>query len=136
MTGRVVCDASALVALLVDSGPAGEWATNQFAGADLLAPHLVLYEAANILRRHERASLISADHAAQAHADLLDLAIELWPYDLLARRAWRLRANLSVYDAAYVALAEHTDTTLVTLDGRIAGAPGLTCAIATPGSNG
>lgn len=83
-------------------------------------------------RLPELASLVSADQAAQAHTDLLDLAIELWPYDLLARRAWDLRANLSIYDAAYVALAEHTDTTLVTLDERIAGAPDTRCVVATP----
>jgi predicted nucleic acid-binding protein len=133
MTDRAVCDASALVALLVDGGAAGEWATRELRGADLLAPHLALFEAGNILRRHELAALVSADQAAQAHADLLDLPIELWPYELLARRAWHLRANLSVYDAAYVALAEHTGATLVTLDSKLAGAPGITCTVATPG---
>jgi hypothetical protein len=44
--------------------------------AELAAPSLVLFELANIIRRHELAGLISADQAAQAHADLLDLAIE------------------------------------------------------------
>lgn len=134
MTGRAVCDASALVAMLVDGGPAGEWATRQLSGIDLVAPHLVLYETANILRRHERAALISADQAAQAHGDLLDLAIELWPYHLMARRAWDRRANLSLYDAAYVALAEETGAVLVTLDSKLAGAPGIACTVATPGS--
>lgn len=132
MAARVVCDASALVALLVDGGPAGQWATEHLSGADLLAPHLAPCETANILRRHELASLISADQAAQAHADLLDLSIELWPYDLLAARAWELRANVSIYDATYVALAEQVEATLVTLDARIAGAPGIRCAVLTP----
>jgi predicted nucleic acid-binding protein len=136
MTDRAVCDASALVAVLVDGGPAGEWATRQLDGADLLAPHLVLYETANILRRHELAALISPDQAAQAHSDLLDLTIELWPYALLARRAWRHRANLSLYDATYVALAEDSGAVLVTLDGKLAGAPGIACSVATPASNG
>ena len=75
---------------------------------------------------------MSGDQAAQAHADLLDLAIEYWPHELLALRAWELRENLSVYDASYVALAELTDATLVTLDRRIGGAPGLRCTVATP----
>jgi predicted nucleic acid-binding protein len=69
---------------------------------------------------------------SQAHADLLDLAIELWPYDLLATRAWELRLKLSIYDATYIALAEITDLTLVTLDKRLAKAPGTRCPIATP----
>jgi len=129
---RVVCDASALVALLLDGGPDGQWATKALRGADLIAPSLVGFEAASIIRRHGLAGLLSPDQAGQAHADLLDLAIEHWPYELLAPRAWQLRQDLSVYDASYVALAELTDATLVTLDRRISGAPGLSCTVATP----
>lgn len=132
MSTRLVCDASALVALLLDGGPDGQWVTQALSGADLAAPSLVGFEAANIIRRHALAGLVSADQAAQAHADLLDLAIEHWPYELLAPRAWQLRRNLSIYDASYVALAELTDATLVTLDRRISGAPGLRCTIAIP----
>lgn len=132
MTQRVVCDASAVVAVLLDAGPAGRWATDALTGADLAAPSLLPFEAADIIRRHELAALITADQAAQAHSDLLDLAIEQWPYDLLAPRAWQLRKNLTTYDASYVALAELLDTAIVTLDRRIARAPGLRCAVATP----
>ena len=132
MSTRVVCDASALTALLIDGGPDGRWAAEAFAGADLAAPSLIDFETANILRRHELSGLISPDQAAQAHTDLLDLAIEHWPYDLLAIRAWQLRQNLSIYDASYVALAELLGATLVTLDRRIGRAPGSRCAIATP----
>ncbi len=130
VTKRVVCDASALVAVLGDAGPAGRWAGEQLDGAELAAPHLVLVETANVLRRHERAALMSADQAAQAHADLLDLPIELWCYAALAPAAWRLRQNLSIHDATYVALAELTEATLVTLDRRLAAAPGVRCAVA------
>ncbi len=133
MNGRVVCDASALVALLLDGGPDGHWVSRALSGADLLAPSLVGFEAANVIRRHDLAGQVSTDQAAQAHADLLDLAIESWPYEVLAPRAWQLRQNLSVYDASYVALAELTGATLVTLDERIRGAPGLRCTVATPG---
>ena len=80
MSARVVCDASALVALLLDGGPDGRWATQALGGADLAAPSLVGFEVANVIRRHELAGIVSADQAAQAHADLLDLAIEHWPY--------------------------------------------------------
>lgn len=136
MSARIVCDASALVALLLDSGSDGRWVTDATAGSDLAAPSLVQFEAANIIRRHELAGIVGADQAAQAHADLLDLAIEPWPLELLAARAWELRHNLSSYDASYVALAELIGATLVTLDARIGGAPGLQCAIATPPASG
>lgn len=132
MSSRVVCDASALVALLLDGGADGRWVADTLAGAELAAPCLVSFESANIIRRHELAGLVSRDQAAQAHADLLDLAIEHWPYEILARRVWELRHNLSTYDASYVALAELTGATLVTLDRRISRAPNLRCAIAAP----
>jgi predicted nucleic acid-binding protein len=132
LTRSLVVDSSALVALLVDAGPDGSWAADQLTGALLSAPHLAPFEVANVLRRHERAGLVTADQAALAHADLVDLGVELWPYDLLAARAWALRSNLSLYDGAYVALAELTGSTLVTLDRGIAAAPGIRCALATP----
>ena len=133
MTSGRTCDASALVAALVDGGAGGSWASAELsATGNLFAPHLAVFEAANILRRHELAQIITADQAAQAHADLLALPIDLWPYELLAQRAWELRVDLSVYDGAYVALAELTETTLVTLDERIARAPNVRCTVATP----
>lgn len=132
MTVKVVCDASAVVAALIDGGPDGEWAADVLAGADLAAPALMTFEVANILRRQEQAGLSSPDQTAQAHADLLALRVELWPYELLAARAWELRHNLSTYDASYVALAELTGSSLATLDTRLAAAPGLRCPVLTP----
>ncbi len=129
MSTRVVCDASALTALLIDGGRDGKWVTGAFSGADLAAPSLVGFETANIVRRHELAGLISPDQAAQAHADLLDLAIEHWPFELLGTRAWELRLNLSIYDASYVALAEALECPLLTADARLANAPGTRCTI-------
>lgn len=132
MSARVVCDASALVALLLDGGADGQWVTDTLAGSELVAPSLVTFEAANIIRRHELAGLVSPDQSAQANGDLLDLPIELWPYEILAARAWDLRRNLSSYDASYVAAAEATGASLVTLDRRIARSPGLRCTVVTP----
>ncbi|WP_068119055.1 type II toxin-antitoxin system VapC family toxin [Nocardioides massiliensis] len=132
MRPRVVCDASAVAAVLLDAGPDGRWATDALTGADLAAPSLLAFETANIIRRHELAVLITADQAAQAHSDLMELAIEQWPYELLATRAWQLRPNLTTYDADYVALAELIGAPLVTLDRRIERAPGLRCRILTP----
>jgi predicted nucleic acid-binding protein len=132
VSSSFVCDASALAALLLDSGPDGQWVTQTVESGEIAAPALVTYETANVIRKHELAGQVSPDQSAQAHADLLDLAIELWPYDLLAARAWELRMNLSIYDATYVALAELTGLTLITLDERLAKAPGTKCRIATP----
>lgn len=132
MSARVVCDASAVVAVLADSGSAGAWAARQLGESALIAPALMPFEVTNILRRHELAGQVSADQATLAHADLVDLRVELWPYDLFAARVWRLRGNLTAYDASYVALAEMLEVPLVTLDHRIARAPGVRCDVRTP----
>lgn len=135
MRTRVVCDASAVVAVLLDAGPDGRWAAAALTGADLAAPSVLPFEAANIMRRQELARLLDPGHAAQAHADLLDLAIELWPYEVVATRAWQLRRNLTAYDAGYVALAELLDGPLVTLDRGISRAPDVRCPVRTPAAD-
>ncbi len=132
MTERLVCDASALVALLLDGGADGEWVTARLSGAVLVAPALVDFETSNVIRRQEMAGVVSPDQAAQAHADLMALLIERWPYELLGSRVWQLRQNLSGYDASYVAVAEQIGAPLITLDSRLGRAPGPRCAIETP----
>lgn len=132
MTRRLVCDASALVTALLDAGENGQWVADQLSGAELFAPALLPFECANIIRRHELGGLISADQAVQAHADLVDLPVEFWPYEAVAPRAWELRNNVTIYDAAYIALAETLGAPLVTLDRRLQRAPGIACAVDAP----
>ncbi len=132
MSPSAVCDASAVVALLLDSGSDGQWVTETLSGASLIAPSLIMFETSNIIRRHAMAGLVSADQATQAHGDLLDLSIEQWPYELLGSRVWELRKNLTSYDASYVAVAELVDAPLVTLDRRIRRAPNLRCTVTVP----
>ena len=128
---RVVLDSSAVVALLADAGPTGEWVKNLTASAALFAPHLLPFEAGNILRRQAQTGILDASAATLAHIDLVALPIDLYPYEALADRAWELRANITIYDAAYVALAELLTAPLITLDGRLARAPGPRCRIVT-----
>ncbi len=122
-------DSSALVALLADAGPAGAWVAEAIAAATLAAPSVAPFEAANILRRQAAAGAIDHTQATLAHADLIALPIELWPYAPLAERAWELRRNVTIYDAAYVALAELLAAAVVTLDARLARAPGPRCPV-------
>jgi predicted nucleic acid-binding protein len=129
---NLVVDASVLVAALVDGGSDGDWAAAVLADHELVAPHLMPIEVANILRRATLAGDITHDVASLAHADLLDLRVELWPYALLAERCWELRDNVTIYDGSYVALAERLDAPLATLDQRLAGAPGTRCRFITP----
>ncbi|RCS58923.1 PIN domain-containing protein [Microbacterium sp. JB110] len=125
----LVVDASVLVTLLIDPGDAGERVADRMRGADLLAPTLVHYEVANVLRRRCNAGMLSPVQADQAFEDLQALSLLLWPFDALSARAWSLGHNLSAYDAAYVALAETAGATLLTRDRRLANAHGVRCAV-------
>jgi len=127
-----VVDASVVVAALVDDGPVGRWAEDLVASTPLAAPHLMPVEAANILRRAALAGDVSDDIASLAHADLVALAVELFPYDVLAERIWELRGSVTAYDGWYVALAESLKAPLATLDGRLARAPGPRCSFIGP----
>ena len=123
----LVVDASLVVAALVDSGADGRWAEPLLTSDSLAAPHLLLAEAANILRRSALAGAISAEQASLAHADLLDLRVELFPYAPFAARIWELRENVTCYDAWYVAIAEALSAPLATLDARLAKSSGPRC---------
>lgn len=128
----LVVDSSFVVAALVDNGPVGSWADRLLASDDLAAPHLMPVEAANVLRRAAMAGEISADTAALAHFDLLNLRVGLFAYEPFAARVWELRENVTTYDGWYVALAESLNTRLATLDGRLANSAGPRCVFTTP----
>ena len=123
----LVVDASLVVAALADSGTDGRWAEALLVSDSLAAPHMMTVEVANILRRSAVAGAISADQASLAHADLIDLRVELFPYAPFATRIWALRDNVTCYDAWYVAVAETLGASLATLDARLASAPGPQC---------
>jgi predicted nucleic acid-binding protein len=119
---------------LLDSGPGSDWAESIVAGGSLHAPDLALAEAANILRRLELAKVITTAEANAAYEDLLQLNLELFPFDPFAERIWELRQNLTSYDASYVALAEALGLPLATLDERLAKSKLPNCEFVTPRS--
>ena len=127
-----VVDASVVVAALIDDGPVGRWAEELVASTPLASPHLMPVEVANILRRAALAGDVSDDIASLAYADLQALAVELFPYGLLADRIWELRGAVTSYDGWYVALAESLESPLATLDGRLTRAPGPRCSFIGP----
>lgn len=128
----VVVDSSVVVATLLGDGPVGQWAEALLVSGPLAAPHLMPVEAANVLRRSALAGEISADVASLAHADLVSLPVERFPYSVCAGRVWELRANITAYDAWHVALAETLNARLATLDLRLSRATGTRCEFALP----
>jgi predicted nucleic acid-binding protein len=128
----IIVDSSVLVAALLADDDFGSWAASIIAEADLGAPAIAAFESANIIRRHAAAGLVHPKLAAAAHSDLALLTVEYWPYHAVAARCWELRDNLTVYDAAFVAMAEATRSPLYTLDHRLAAASGPTCQFMLP----
>jgi len=122
-----------LVAALVDTGPHGVWAEDVLARGSLHAPELARAEAANILRRLERAKLIATPEANGAHDELMQLDVDLFSFEPFADRIWELRHNMTSYDAWYVALAEALKLPLATLDEALAKSNGVACEFLTPG---
>ena len=120
----IVLDASAAVEWLLGLALADDVVARLAAdGQTVHAPHLLGVEVAQVVRRYVGRGDVTAERGARALEDLADLDVVHHPHEPLLRTIWRLRTNLTAYDAAYVALALALDAPLVTLDARLAAAP-------------
>jgi predicted nucleic acid-binding protein len=121
----IVVDASAALSGLLNDGPA----RRSLATDQLHAPHLIDSEVARGLRRRVAARQVTADNGWAALDTWRRLGLTRYAGYPLLERVWQLRANLSAYDAGYVALAESLGCPLVTADVRLSQAPGIRCPI-------
>jgi predicted nucleic acid-binding protein len=121
----IVVDASAVLEALMRT----DAAVDRLADEQLIAPHIIDVEIAAGFRRLVVAQRVDARLVEELFQDLADTEIFRYPHSELLPRAWELRHNVSVYDAVYVALAEALDAPLVTLDRRLAGAPGVRATV-------
>ncbi|QAY59952.1 PIN domain-containing protein [Microbacterium protaetiae] len=126
----IVLDASAAVEWLLGRSGA-RFVAERIADPDVSihAPAPIGVEVVSALRGLTLRHHMSADRGAAAIADLAAAGVDLHDPTPLLPRAWQLRANLSAYDAVYVALAEVLDATLLTTDARIARAPGIAAEV-------
>jgi predicted nucleic acid-binding protein len=126
----IVIDASVLANVVGDDGSDGQRARAEFRGAgDVVAPDLVDVETVAVLRKRWLAGTVTDRRFAAAVEDLGQLDLERYPVLRFMRRAYELRANVTAYDSAYVALAEELGCQLLTADQRLASASGPRCAI-------
>ena len=121
----IVVDASALLELLLRTALGARVEARLFTDDHQLhAPHLLDVEIVQALRRLVRSGDVSSGRADEAIADLTDLDLHRHAHMDLLGRAWKLRDNISAYDAMYVVLAEALEAPVVTCDGPLATAPG------------
>ncbi|MFN7961797.1 MAG: type II toxin-antitoxin system VapC family toxin [Thermoanaerobaculia bacterium] len=121
----IVVDASVALELVLATPLAGSVRARLFRPQETLhAPHLLDVEVANALRRGVAAGRVSSRRGKEALDLLGELPLHRYPHELLLPRIWELRQNATAYDAAYLALAEGLSAPLLTLDARLAAAPG------------
>jgi predicted nucleic acid-binding protein len=126
----LVIDASALMLALTGRSSSADSLRASLPARRRHAPHLIDAEVGNVLRRHERAGLISTAEAVEALRAIQVLVDHRYPSaGPLAEVAWALRDNLTFYDGLYVALAARLGAPLLTCDGRLGRAPGLPCRV-------
>ncbi|RZV41755.1 MAG: PIN domain-containing protein [Acidimicrobiia bacterium] len=126
----IVADASVLLEALVGGGPRAEVVRGRLGVArQVHVPHGVDLEVAHALRRLVARELVGEALAVTAIDQLQRLPLNRYPHVPFLDRIWELRATVTPYDAAYVALAEAVDAPLITLDQRLAGATGPACPI-------
>ena len=119
-----------LANVIGDDGSDGQRARAEFRGAgDVAAPDLVDVETVAVLRKRWLAGTVTDQRFAAAVEDLEQLDLDRYPVLRFMRRAYELRANVTAYDSAYVALAEELGCELLTADRRLASASGPRCAI-------
>lgn len=126
----IVVDASVLVPALLDDDAHGDVArARMIDSTSLHAPELLDLEFLSALRRLTAVGRIAEKRAVRAVEDLADLTVLRYSHQAFSWRIWELRENLTPYDAAYVALAEGLECTLVTLDRAIAECPRVRCEV-------
>jgi predicted nucleic acid-binding protein len=127
----IVLDASAVLDVLLNLEPHAATIRRRMLEEDrqLLTLHLLDAEVGQVLRRHVHRRELSTPRAKAALEDLAALPLQRYPLLPLLTRAFELRDNATVYDALYLALAEHAGAPLLTRDARLADVPGHSAAV-------
>lgn len=120
----LVVDASIAVEYLLRTA-LGRQVAGTIEEADLVAPELLDAEVLAVLRREVLRGTLREKRAAEALADLQAWDVERVDHRDLLREAWKLRRNVTAYDALYVAVARRDGATILTADGPLSRAPGL-----------
>lgn len=123
-----VVDASVLTAFYVADDPRHQAVSTRLGAGDaLFAPAHMDAEVVSALRGIARGHSTIRATVPNALEHLARFPIRRIPLAPMLQRIWALEANITPYDAAYVALAERLDGPLITCDGKLAAASGSRC---------
>jgi predicted nucleic acid-binding protein len=126
----IVVDASVLANMLLYADERGRRARGVLGrDTEWAAPEHWKAEVFSVVRWLALGSKIKEEQAVRAVDRLPLLGVDHVSLDELLPRMWQLRAGISGYDAAYVALAEARGIPLVTSDGRLARAATSYCRV-------
>ena len=126
----MVLDASGVVELLLNTASGRRLSARLLAETEgVHVPHLIDAEIAQVLHRFVLRELLDARSGAAALRRWQDFDVDRYPHEPLLNRVWELRANVTAYDATYLALAEALSMVFVTGDRRLARVPGARTAI-------
>jgi predicted nucleic acid-binding protein len=127
----IVCDASAIAELLLARPRADAVRTALAEHPELHVPDHFHVEVLSVLRRYALRGELIELRAAQALAALQELRTLTYPAGELIEPIWAMRDRLSSYDAAYLALAQSLDVSLLALDRGLAKAAAADGRLAT-----
>jgi predicted nucleic acid-binding protein len=123
-----VVDASVLAVFYLSDDPRRAAVVDRLAVGDALyAPAHLDAEVVSALRGLARVNPALEQAAPAALHHLAGLPVRRMPLAPLLDRMWELRANVTAYDAAYVALAEQLAAPVITCDAKLAAASGVRC---------
>jgi predicted nucleic acid-binding protein len=116
----IVLDASVVVELLTN-GPLSDSLRRDLVGRSevFIVPHLLDIEVVSAVRNLTAGQRIDSHRSEQLLTALATLPAERYAHTPLLGRIWELRYNFSAYDAAYIALAEATNSVLYTSDTKL-----------------
>ena len=116
----IVLDASVVVELLTN-GALADSIRRDLAGRtdSFIVPHLLDIEAVSAIRRMTAGQRVDSHRTEQILIGLSELPAERYAHTPLLSRIWELRQNFTPYDAAYIALAEATNSVLYTCDEKL-----------------
>ena len=128
----IVIESSAMVEALVGD-PANPELLALLADDQLHAPTLLDFEVASALRGHVLGGKLDPVRLEEAVEDFIAFRIERHPMTDLLGHMLDLRDNFTVYDAAYLVLAQALEAPVVSADAKLRKATRLAIEVRVPG---